>query len=83
MAYAAVSHGARHGMPVHMPGHDVAYAVVKSLFDQFDNFRKLHPAFRFLNPEQMMQSTTLPLPIHPGAAKYFREVEYLLQPPIE
>ncbi|WP_372740499.1 TAXI family TRAP transporter solute-binding subunit [Neptunomonas sp.] len=62
---------------------DVAYAVVKSLFEQFDNFKKLHPAFRFLNPQQMMQPTTLPLPIHPGAAKYFREVKYLSQTPPE
>ncbi len=53
---------------------DVAYAVVKSLFEQFDSFKKLHPAFRFLNPEQMMGSSHLPLPLHPGAAKYFQEV---------
>lgn len=58
---------------------DVAYAVVKSLFEQFDSFRKLHPAFRFLNPEQMMEERALPLPLHPGAAKYFQEVRYLLQ----
>ena len=62
---------------------DVAYAVVKSLFEQFDGFRKLHPAFRFLNPEQMMATTTLPLPLHPGAVKYFQEVQYLLQLPPE
>ncbi|WP_372742907.1 TAXI family TRAP transporter solute-binding subunit, partial [Neptunomonas sp.] len=62
---------------------DVAYAVVKSLFEQFDSFKKLHPAFRFLNPEEMMQPTILPLPIHPGAAKYFREVKYLSQTPPE
>lgn len=62
---------------------DVAYVVVKSLFEQFDSFRKLHPAFRFLNPEQMMESTALPLPLHPGAAKYFQEVQYLLQTPPE
>lgn len=62
---------------------DVAYAVVKSLFEQFDSFRKLHPAFRFLNPQQMMEATNLPLPLHPGAAKYFREVQHLLQTPSE
>ncbi|WP_051221699.1 TAXI family TRAP transporter solute-binding subunit [Neptunomonas japonica] len=62
---------------------DVAYAVVKSLFEQFENFKKLHPAFRLLNPEQMMAPSAMPLPLHPGAAKYFREVQPLSQAQLE
>lgn len=62
---------------------DVAYAVVKSLFEQFDNFKKLHPAFRLLNPEQMMAPSAMPLPLHPGAAKYFREVQPISQAQLE
>lgn len=58
---------------------DVAYAVVKSLFDQFESFKKLHPAFRLLNPEQMMAPSAMPLPLHPGAAKYFKEARQLSQ----
>ena len=53
---------------------DVAYAIVKSLFEQFESFRQLHLAFSTLKPEDMMQTKVLPLPLHPGAAKYYEEV---------
>ncbi|SIS72899.1 hypothetical protein SAMN05421760_10411 [Neptunomonas antarctica] len=58
---------------------EVAYAVVKSLFAQFDSFRRLHPAFSSLDPEQMMLTSGLPLPLHPGAAKYFMEAKQVAQ----
>jgi TRAP transporter TAXI family solute receptor len=58
---------------------DVAYAVVKSLFAQFDSFRRLHPAFSSLDPEQMMLTNGLPQPLHPGAAKYFMEAKQVAQ----
>ncbi len=51
---------------------DVIYEVVKSVFDNFDNFRTLHPVFSTLEPEKLItEGNTAPL--HPGAEKYFRE----------
>ena len=50
----------------------VVYTVVKAVFDNFDQFRKLHPAFANLN-EQEMISDSLSAPLHDGAAKYYKE----------
>src|SRR6056300_1238660 len=51
---------------------DVVYTVVKAVFDNFADFKKLHPAFANLNEEQMI-SDGLSAPIHPGAMKYYKE----------
>ncbi|TNE82683.1 MAG: TAXI family TRAP transporter solute-binding subunit, partial [Rhodobacteraceae bacterium] len=51
---------------------DVVYALVKSVFDNFDEFKKLHPAFAHLTPEEMV-TQGLSAPIHPGALKYYKE----------
>ena len=50
----------------------VVYTVVKAVFDNFDQFRKLHPAFANLS-EQEMITDSLSAPLHPGAAKYYKE----------
>lgn len=51
---------------------DVVYQVVKAVFENFDDFRKLHPAFAHLKKEQMAKDG-LSAPIHDGAAKYYKE----------
>lgn len=51
---------------------DVVYTVVKAVFDNIDDFRKLHPAFANLKEEEMI-SDGLSAPIHDGAAKYYKE----------
>ena len=51
---------------------DAVYAVVSSVFENFDDFKKLHPAFANLDPKEMA-SAGLSAPLHPGAAKYYRE----------
>lgn len=51
---------------------DVIYAVVKAVFENFDRFKKLHPAFENLKPEEMVKAG-LSAPLHPGAAKYYKE----------
>ena len=51
---------------------DVVYTVVKAVFDNFADFKKLHPAFANLNEAQMI-SDGLSAPIHPGAMKYYKE----------
>ncbi|XAY79673.1 TAXI family TRAP transporter solute-binding subunit [Sagittula stellata E-37] len=51
---------------------DVVYEVVKAVFDNFDRFKGLHPAFANLKEEEMI-SAGLSAPLHPGAEKYYRE----------
>ena len=51
---------------------NVVYTVVKAVFDNFADFKKLHPAFANLKEDQMI-SDGLSAPIHPGAAKYYKE----------
>lgn len=51
---------------------DVVYQVVKAVFDNFDRFKKLHPAFANLKEEDMI-SGGLSAPLHPGAQKYYKE----------
>ena len=51
---------------------DVVYVVVKAVFENFDQFRKLHPAFANLKPEEMIRDS-LSAPLHAGAAKYYKE----------
>src|SRR4051794_37988886 len=48
------------------------YALVKAVFDNFDEFKKLHPAFAHLDPKEMVKNG-LSAPLHPGAIKYYKE----------
>jgi TRAP transporter TAXI family solute receptor len=48
------------------------YAMVKAVFDNFDEFKKLHPAFAHLDPKAMIKNG-LSAPLHPGAIKYYKE----------
>ena len=51
---------------------DVDYAMVSAVFDNFDEFKKLHPAFANLDPKDMVKSG-MSAPLHPGAVKYYKE----------
>lgn len=51
---------------------DVVYQLVKSVFDNFDDFKKLHPAFANLDPKDMIKNG-LSAPLHEGAVKYYKE----------
>ena len=51
---------------------DVVYALVKSVFENIDDFKGLHPAFANLDPKEMA-TAGLSAPLHPGAEKYYRE----------
>jgi hypothetical protein len=51
---------------------DAVYTVVKAVFENFDDFQQLHPAFAVLKKEEMV-SDGLSAPLHPGAEKYYRE----------
>ncbi len=51
---------------------NVIYNVVKAVFENFDQFKKLHPAFRVLKKEEMIKDG-LSAPLHRGAVKYYKE----------
>ena len=51
---------------------DSVYAVVKAVFDNFEELKKLHPALANLKPEEMVKNG-LSAPLHEGAARYYKE----------
>lgn len=55
---------------------ETVYQLTKAVFDNFDSFKTLHFVFSTLDKERMV-SAGLIAPIHPGAARYFREVGLL------
>lgn len=50
---------------------ETVYRVVREILTNLDLFRRQHPILQELTPEQMSRVTVIPL--HPGAARYFRE----------
>lgn len=50
----------------------VVYEVVKGVFDNFGDFKKLHPAFANLKESEMIKDG-LSAPLHKGAVKYYKE----------
>jgi len=51
---------------------ELVYLVTKAVFENFDDFRKQHPAFAPLKKENMI-ADGLSAPLHPGALKYYKE----------
>lgn len=51
---------------------DVVYEVVKAVFNNFDDFKRLHPALGHLVKEDMVKNG-LSAPLHPGAERFFKE----------
>ncbi|TCK02372.1 TAXI family TRAP transporter solute-binding subunit [Marinobacterium mangrovicola] len=51
---------------------NLVYHTVKAVFENFDTFKKLHPAFANLKKEEMI-SDGLSAPLHEGAIKYYKE----------
>jgi len=53
-------------------GDDVAYMMTKSLFDHLDQLVQTHPAAKEINVKKA--TVGLPIPLHPGAERYYREI---------
>jgi hypothetical protein len=49
----------------------VVYAITKEVFDNFEDFKKLHPAYKPLTKPDLLKGLSAPL--HPGALRYYRE----------
>jgi hypothetical protein len=50
----------------------MVYQVVKAVFDNFDRFKGLHPAFATLKTSDMIKDGNS-APLHAGAVKYYKE----------
>jgi TRAP transporter TAXI family solute receptor len=84
--YAAIPGGMYRGNPDDIPtfgvgatfvsstgtSADTIYQVVKAVFENFDDFKKLHPAFAILEKEKMT-TNGLSAPLHEGAIRYYKE----------
>jgi TRAP transporter TAXI family solute receptor len=51
---------------------EVVYVIVQAVFENLDQFKKLHPAFANLKQEEMIKDG-LSAPLHAGAEKYYKE----------
>ena len=51
------------------------YTVVKAILENFDKFKKLHPAYANITKESLLDGLSAPL--HEGAKKYFKEAGLL------
>lgn len=48
----------------------LAYRLTRTLFEVLPELQAVHPAARLIDPEQ---APATPIPLHPGAARYYRE----------
>ncbi len=55
---------------------DAVYEVVKAVFENFEEFKALHPAFEVLERETMVEAL-LSAPLHDGARRYYEEAGLL------
>lgn len=50
---------------------NVVYAITREVFESFEEFKQLHPAYKGLTRQNMLAGLSAPL--HPGALRYYRE----------
>ena len=70
-----IAHSSR-GTPRARIDAEVVYQLVKSVSDNLERFKRLHPAFAELKAEDMIK-VGLSAPLHEGAARYYRERGWL------
>ena len=56
---------------------DVVYAITKAIFENLPFLERLHAPFQFLSLDDAVAG--LPVPIHPGALRYYEEMRLDLQ----
>ena len=54
----------------------LAYEIVKDVFENFEDFRRLHPSFAMLSVDRMIDAGGR-APLHAGATRYYRERGWL------
>ena len=50
---------------------NIVYAITKEVFENFEDFKSLHPAYEVLTKKNMLQG--LSAPIHKGALRYYKQ----------
>ncbi len=55
---------------------DIVYELTRTIMDNLTSLRQLHPALDTLDPARMIEETAR-APLHPGAARYYRERGWL------
>ena len=50
---------------------DVVYNITKTMYENLEYLRSVHNGFKEVNEKTILDS--LPLPLHPGAARYYKE----------
>ena len=55
--------------------NEIVYTLTKTILDNFDAFKKLHPAYKTITRESLLDG--LAVPQHPGAIKAFKEAGLL------
>lgn len=55
---------------------DVVHTVVGAVFEQFEEFKTLHPALNHLQADEMPRAG-ISIPLHAGAERYYREAGLL------
>ena len=56
-------------------GADTVYAMTKAIFGNLGQLAQIHPAARGISVKDA--TTGMPLPLHPGAERYYREIGLL------
>ena len=56
--------------------NNVVYAMTKAILDNFDKFKKLHPAYKHLTKKDLLKGFDHAI-MHPGAKKAFKEAGLL------
>lgn len=51
---------------------EVVYAITKAVFENLPFLKRLHAPFQFLSPDRAVVG--LPVPLHPGAMRYYQEI---------
>ncbi len=57
---------------------NVVYIITREIFNNLEDFKKLHPAYGVLTKHNMLEA--LSAPIHPGALKYYKEAGLTIPP---
>lgn len=55
---------------------EIVYQTVKAVFENFENFKTLHPVFSILEPRELMKEGNT-APLHRGAVRYYKEKNWM------
>lgn len=51
------------------------YTLVKAILENFEEFKKLHPVYKYITKESLLEGLNAPL--HDGAIKYYKENNFI------